>query len=109
GLHSNETVGRDKTLSIGKNYTLSVGDTQTLTVVKDVKERVGGDHHEEVAKEWAVNAKKIQLVAKDQLVLKVGKAEITLKKNGDITIKGKKINVKGSGDVVIKGSKIKEN
>jgi len=32
-----------------------------------------------------------------------------MKKNGDVTIKGKKITVKGSGDVIIKGSKIKEN
>jgi type VI secretion system secreted protein VgrG len=32
-----------------------------------------------------------------------------MKKNGDITIQGKKINVKGSGDVIIKGSNIKEN
>jgi type VI secretion system secreted protein VgrG len=32
-----------------------------------------------------------------------------MKKNGDITIEGKKITVKGSGDVVVKGSKITEN
>ena len=32
-----------------------------------------------------------------------------MKKNGDITLKGKKITVKGSGDVVLKGSKIAQN
>jgi type VI secretion system secreted protein VgrG len=32
-----------------------------------------------------------------------------MKKNGDITVKGKKIQIKGSGDVIVKGSKIAEN
>ena len=32
-----------------------------------------------------------------------------MKKNGDITINGKKIQIKGTGDVVIKGSKIANN
>ena len=41
----------------------------------------------------------------DQILIKTGKAEIIMKKNGDITIKGKKINIKGSSDVIIKGSK----
>ena len=54
-------------------------------------------------------AKKIQFVADDEITIKTGKAMIVMKKNGDITIKGKKINVKGSGDVIVKGSKIKEN
>ena len=46
---------------------------------------------------------------KDQLTIKVGKASITLKKNGDITINGKTINVKGSGNIVMKAQKILEN
>ena len=41
----------------------------------------------------------------DELTIKVGQASITMKKNGDITIKGGKINIKGQSDVVIKGSK----
>ena len=42
-------------------------------------------------------------------MIKVGKAKISMKKNGDITISGGKINVKGSGAVAIKGSKITQN
>jgi type VI secretion system secreted protein VgrG len=45
----------------------------------------------------------------DQLTIKVGKASITMKKNGDIIIKGKNINTKGSGNIVMKGKKIIEN
>ncbi len=65
----------------------------------------------------AVNADKGPMFSLDERVdiLKAetaglaGSAEIVLKKNGDITIKGNKISVKGDGDVTIKGSKILEN
>ena len=46
---------------------------------------------------------------KDELTIKVGKATITMKKNGDITINGKDINLKGSGNIVMKAKKIMEN
>ncbi len=53
----------------------------------------------------------------NELVIKTGDASITMKKNGEITIKGKditidgsgKINVKASSDVVLKGSKVTAN
>jgi type VI secretion system secreted protein VgrG len=32
-----------------------------------------------------------------------------MKKNGDITINGKKITVEGSGNVILKGSKVLSN
>ena len=54
-------------------------------------------------------ADKVQITAKSEISFKCGSASILMKKNGDITIKGKKINVKGSGDIILKGSNIKEN
>ena len=45
----------------------------------------------------------------DQITLKSGSSEIIMKKNGDISIKGKNINIKASGDLVLKGSRILEN
>ena len=53
----------------------------------------------------------------DQITIKTGKASITMKKDGTITIEGKDITVKGSGainvkaskDIVMKGKKILEN
>jgi len=48
-------------------------------------------------------------IGKDQITLKCGSAEITLKKNGDITIKGKDIQLKGDGNVILKGSKVTSN
>jgi type VI secretion system secreted protein VgrG len=62
-----------------------------------------------VTKEYSLQAKKIQLVADDEIALKTGSAEIIMKKNGDITIKGGKVNIKASGDMILKGSTIKEN
>ncbi|MBW2661806.1 MAG: type VI secretion system tip protein VgrG, partial [Deltaproteobacteria bacterium] len=109
GGNKSETIGGSKSLSIGKGLTEKVGKSQSVEITENLDEKVGGKHIEQVSKEYAVNAKKIQLMAEDQIVLKTGKAEIVMKKNGDIMVKGKKIQIKGSGDVIIKGSKIKEN
>ena len=53
----------------------------------------------------------------EEIILQVGGASITLKKDGTIIIKGNnitiegsgKINIKASGDLVMKGSKINQN
>ena len=57
----------------------------------------------------AVIKKKAVIDVTDELTLKSGDASIVLKKNGDITIKGKKITIEGSGDLILKGSKIAQN
>lgn len=94
------TVGEDKTESLGKSY--------TLDIAKDLNEEVGGSHQEKVAKNYGLMAKAITLSA-DSFTIKVGKASITMKKDGSIDIAGSKINVKGSGAVTVKGSKIDHN
>ena len=109
GGSCSEMIGGSTSVSTGKDLSITFGKNQTVDVAKDLTEKIGGKYNETVTKEYALNAKKIQLLAEDQIVIKTGKAEIVMKKNGDITIKGKKINVKGSGDVIVKGSKIKEN
>ena len=69
-----------------------------------------GEYHETVKKDYMLKAKKIPHQWRTtRLRPKTGSAEIVMKKNGDITIKGNKISIKGSGDVVVKGSKIAEN
>ncbi|MFA7060329.1 MAG: type VI secretion system tip protein TssI/VgrG [Pedobacter sp.] len=109
GLEKSQNIGKNKAVNIGKDYSEHIGNVKSVTVVKDLEESIGGQHKESITKEYFLNAKKIQIIAQDEINLKTGKAEIIMKKNGDITIKGKKINVKGSGDVIIKGSKLLEN
>jgi type VI secretion system secreted protein VgrG len=70
---------------------------------------VGGDYAEETGKARTLSAKTVRIEAADEITLKTGKAQISMKKNGDIVISGKKINIKGSSRVVIKGKKVVEN
>ncbi len=94
GNNHNETIGSDKTIDIGSNHSESIGKNMSITVGDNLSEDVG---------------KKIDIVAGDQIVLKTGSASITMKSNGDISIKGKNIAVQGSGNVTIKGSKVSTN
>jgi len=102
-------VGKDQAIDVGESRTVAIGKDDTLEIGKDLTLTVGGKSQTTVAKESMLKAKKIQLVADDELSIKVGSAELVMKKNGDISLKGKKINVKGSSDVIIKGSKIAQN
>jgi type VI secretion system secreted protein VgrG len=112
-----DTVGGNAVENVGGDRTRNYGGTLTEQVGRDSRVKVGGDSSVEVAKQmrtevtgvYMVQAKRIQISAEDEINLKCGGAEIVLKKNGDITIKGKAINVKGSGDVILKGSKVTAN
>jgi type VI secretion system secreted protein VgrG len=109
GAALNETVGAAKAEQIGAAKSVVVGDAMTLAVGGDLVQSIGGKKKADVAKEFDLKAKKVQVIADDQIVFKTGSAQIVLKKNGDITIQGKNITVKGSGNLTLKGSKIKEN
>ena len=109
GKDKSETIGKNKTVEIGKDLTEKIGQNHELEIQKNLTEKINGQHQETVEKEYILQAKKIQLVAQDEVNIKTGDAQITMKKNGNITIEGKTINVKGSGDVIIKASNIKEN
>jgi type VI secretion system secreted protein VgrG len=104
-----ETIGGDKSVSTGGDLIHTVGKEKTVTVAKNMSLSVGGKSTNQITKEYSLNAKKVQIMAEDELSLKAGDAEIVLKKNGDISISGKKISIKGSGDVIVKGSKIQGN
>jgi type VI secretion system secreted protein VgrG len=109
GGNKSETVGGSKASSIGSDYSETVAGKATIKTLKDREETVDGKQFTTVTKECTLKAKKVHINADDEIVLKTGSASITMKKNGDIMIEGKKISVKGSGDVVVKGSKIAEN
>jgi len=102
GANSSEKIGKNKSLDAGGNISESAGKDVSIKSGKKMSLSAGDD--------FAVSGeKKGSIDIKDELVIKCGKATITLKKNGDISINGKKIQVDGSGDVVIKGKKILQN
>lgn len=130
----NETVGGLKAEEVGAAKTVLVGGVSSEAVGGNKSVTAGGSISHKAVKNIALDAsqdlattsgkkttvsakgditidgqKKALIQIKDELTLRVGKATITLKKNGDIQIKGAKINVNGSGDVTIKGSKIANN
>jgi type VI secretion system secreted protein VgrG len=109
GAAKSEAVAGTKTTLVGKDVTETVKGAQTVSILKDLTENIDGQHREEVKKEYMLKAKKIQINADEEINIKTGSAEIIMKKNGDITVKGNKINIKADGNAVIKGSKIQEN
>jgi type VI secretion system secreted protein VgrG len=122
-----ETVSVDKnrTHTVGKNDALTVTDNRTANVGKDDKLDVSDNRTVTIGKDDKLTvSKKLFISAGDEITIKTGDAMISMKKNGQILIKGKditvdgkdvtikasgKINAKASSDVVLKGSKVTAN
>lgn len=102
GANSSENIGKDKSVSAGGNISESAGKDVSVSSGKKMSLTAGDDFAIKGSKKGVIDIA-------DELTIKCGKAIISMKKNGDITINGKKITVKGSGDVVIKGKKILQN
>ncbi|KAF0137819.1 MAG: Rhs element Vgr protein [Xanthobacteraceae bacterium] len=126
GSNDSWTIGSDRTVSVGGKEAISVGGDQSESVGGGVSVSVGKDRGANIAgaeslgvgKDMGVTVgKKFVLTVADEITLKCGDAEVTMKKDGTITIKGKdialdgsgKINVKAGGDIKMKGSNIHQN
>ena len=121
-----KSVGASESASIGGSYsqdvggavTISIGGARTESVAADETVNISGGQTITVGKKGAINVtQQLVIDAGDELVIKAGDASITLKKNGDIVLKGKnltsdasgKLSLKAASDVVLKGSKISQN
>jgi len=111
-------VGKSQSVSVAKDQSVSIAGGRTLDVTKDDKVSVAGKRTVNVSKDYILEiTKKLSINVTDEISITTGDATISLKKNGDITIKGKnltlegsgKVNVKASGDLILKGSKIAQN
>ncbi|WP_137110072.1 type VI secretion system Vgr family protein [Rhodobacter sp. SY28-1] len=126
GSNDSWTIGSDRTVSVGGKEAISIGGDQSESVGGGVSVSVGKDRGANIAgaeslgvgKDMGVTVgKKFVLTVADEITLKCGDAEVTMKKDGTITIKGKdialdgsgKINVKAGGDIKMKGSNIHQN
>ena len=106
GRDLNETITGSKRISVGLNHSETIGGRVSVSAGKDWNRSIGGNLTEEVSKSCMLSANKIVFSAKEEICLKTGTASIILKKNGDISVKGKSVMITGSGDVVIKGKKV---
>jgi type VI secretion system secreted protein VgrG len=134
GASETHSVGSDDSWTIGGKRTVSVGGDESMTVGGNQTENVSGDVALKVAKGRATDitnaemvnvgkdmgvkvGKKFILDVTDEITLKCGDAQVTMKKDGTITIKGKdisltasgKINAKADGNITMKGAKINQN
>ena len=112
------TIGGNRSEDVGGSVSVNVGGTRTESVGSDETITISGGQTITIGKKGAINvSKQLVIDAGDELVIKAGDASITLKKNGDIVLKGKnltsdasgKVSVKAASDLVLKGSKISQN
>lgn len=113
-----KTVEKDETTSItgkrtesvGKDESIAVSGKRTKDVAKDEVVSIGEKYSQSIGKDGAIQVgKNLTIQAGDDVVIKSGAASITLKKNGDVVISGKKVAVNASSDLALKGSKISQN
>ncbi len=110
GKNETITIADDQNVEIGKNMGIAVGKNRDLAVAENHEISVGKNENRDIGKQLVIKAG-------DSILLECGSASIALKKNGDISIKGKnvvvegsgKIGVKASSTVTIKGSKVLQN
>ncbi|MBI5017318.1 MAG: type VI secretion system tip protein VgrG [Deltaproteobacteria bacterium] len=112
------TINGKRTETVAKDESITISGNRTKGVSKDDTLNVGGKRTSSVDKDDLLTVgKNLAVQAGDEIVLQVGDASITMKKDGTIQIKGKDITVEGSGkinakassDIVMKGSKILQN
>jgi len=111
------SVTKDTTLTLSgmldvtvtKSMTLSCDGTGMWSSKKDLSLDTDAKFSLSSAKSSSWKADGITVDSKGDVVIKAGEASITMKKSGEIVIKGSKIKIEGSGDVVVKGSKTAVN
>jgi type VI secretion system secreted protein VgrG len=112
------SVDGAQTLEVAKDQTITVSGGRAGSISKDDSLTIDGKLSIQVAKDGAIQiGKKLVIDVSDEITIQTGDATISMKKNGDITIKGKnvtvdasgKANIKAGGDVILKGSKVTQN
>jgi type VI secretion system secreted protein VgrG len=107
GANSSEDVGANKSVEAGGSIVETAGKDVTIKAGTSALVKAGTNGMIDAGDDLMLKAgKKAVFQATDEIMIKCGSASIALKKNGDISIKGKKITIEGSGDVVVKGSKV---
>jgi len=110
----NTSVGGAKAIEVKGALKYAVGGPSSqdvkgekkITVAKDFGTAVDGATSLAVKKTYSVKVTEgINIESEKEIVIKTGKASITMKKDGTIVIDGKDVQIKGSGEIVAKASK----
>ncbi|HEY0137512.1 MAG TPA: type VI secretion system tip protein TssI/VgrG, partial [Nannocystis sp.] len=110
GLARSVVVGADSSLSVGGGHSVNAGANVSTSAGANIMISAAQNMNLSANKDLRVSVgKRAGVVAGDKLTIEVGSATVTISKNGDISISGKKLSIKATGEVVIKGSKIKLN
>jgi len=118
GAMQSTKVGAAQSVEVGKAQSLKVGASQSNEIAKDQESTIGANRSANVAEDDSLTVgKKLVIEAGDAVTIKCGKSEISMKKDGTISIKGKdisftasgKINAKAGANIIMKGTKILQN
>ena len=103
-------TGQNQTKTIGQDYELNIGRDHNRNIGRNFATIVSGNDSRRIAKELFFDVgSKFTIIAGDEIVIRTGQSSITMKKNGDISILGRKVNVRGRNAVNLKGKKIQNN
>jgi type VI secretion system secreted protein VgrG len=107
------TIGASHSVTVGANQTVKVGGNQSISVTGSLSESIGGNYEEKVTKTKKCEidedygtkiGKNLSFTAGEQITLTTGDAQIIMKKDGTIQIKGKDIIINGSGNITGKAA-----
>ena len=109
-IASAETIGAAKALTIGAAYQTSVGGAMNTTVGVSQSDQVVMNKSVNVGRNYSSEAgKNITVEAGESITLVCGESSLTMKKDGTITLNGKKITEQASGNIILKANKILQN
>lgn len=110
GGTSTEKVGGKKDVSTGQDYSLAVGKNFGITVQEKGSITVSKEFAIGTEKTLTVKAKESLIIQSEKdITLKSGDAQIILKNDGTIEIKGSTVKINGSDSVKIKGGSVAIN
>jgi len=105
-----ESIKEDMDLSIGKNASVSIGGDYSIDITKNCFVNIEKQTNVEIKKELEINASNmISINGNKELVIKIGSAKITVKKDGTVIFQCKDFKIKSSGDISMKANNIKAN
>jgi type VI secretion system secreted protein VgrG len=111
------SIGDEYMIKVGKDASLAVTGSHSVTVSKNQSTNVTGDRVHDVKSDTFHVKTKLVIDAGQEIVFKTGAASLTLKSNGEISIRGKslavvaadKVSIRATSDVQIKGARNAQN